>query len=245
MDTVVDIGRLFAWAVLTLIPPGLMALVRSQAARLPPDFVMGMIVFVLIPEVICLLGLLLWATPLVQAELEGQTWTYLAVRPRGRLKVLIGKYLTAVIWTFSAAFMSVSITVLVLLPQEILRFWAVMVALSFLSCIAYGALYALIGCLVHRRAMVFAVSYTLIFEFLVTLIPAMINQITIQFRLRNLLFLWMDWADDLPDNADVFLSDAPAIQHLILLLVATGILLGASAAAISWKEYVNSDENAA
>ncbi len=45
-----------------------------------PDSAWGLILFGLIPEVITLFGLLLWVTPVVQAELEGRTWIYLAVR---------------------------------------------------------------------------------------------------------------------------------------------------------------------
>ncbi len=50
--------------------------------------------------------------PLVHAELEGRTWIYLAVRPRGRVSVLLGKYLTAVAWTTLAGWTSTTICVL-------------------------------------------------------------------------------------------------------------------------------------
>ncbi len=39
--------------------------------------------FVLLPQVVTVLGLLLWATPVVHSELEGQTWVYAVVRPGG------------------------------------------------------------------------------------------------------------------------------------------------------------------
>jgi ABC-type transport system involved in multi-copper enzyme maturation permease subunit len=67
----------------------------------------------LIPQVVCLLGLLLWATPNVHSELEGRTWIYLAVRPDGKAMVLLGKYLTAVAWSASACLLALTISVIV------------------------------------------------------------------------------------------------------------------------------------
>ena len=75
------------------VPEGAEPMRRCTDERKVPDTVWGLILFGLIPEVITLFGLLLWVTPVVQAELEGRTWIYLAVRPRGRVSMLLGKYL--------------------------------------------------------------------------------------------------------------------------------------------------------
>jgi ABC-type transport system involved in multi-copper enzyme maturation permease subunit len=202
----------------------------EQNEKQPPNYLAqlwGFVFFGLIPEVITLFGLLLWVPALVHAELEGRTWIYLAVRPRGRVSVLLGKYLTAITWTALAGWISTTICVLVARPDNALRLWGTMVALVAFSCVSYGAIYSLIGVWLHRRAMVIAVAYTLIFEFLVSLIPAVINKFTVQYRLRNLLFTWMDWWDLVPTQAtNVFLGTEPAWLHVLILCgIVVGILI--------------------
>lgn len=203
-----------------------------------PATLWGGVLFGLVPEVITLFGLLLWVTPLVHAELEGRTWIYLAVRPRGRVSVLIGKYLTAVTWTAAAGWTSATVCVLIARPPDALRLWLTMVALVGLACVAYGAIYSFIAVWLHRRAMVVAVAYTLIFEFLVSLIPAVVNQLTVQFRLRNLLFDWMDWRKLLSNEAGgLLLGEQPPWVHLLVLATVTVGVLTLSAQVIQRKEY--------
>ncbi len=113
-----------------------------------------------------------------------------------------------------------------------------MVALVSLASACYGALYALFGVVLHRRAMVIAVGYTLVFEFLVSLIPAVINRLTVQYRLRNLLFAWMDWWELLPKEAgDMFLGTEPAWVHLLVLAVGVLGILWLAAQIVQMREY--------
>ena len=213
----------------------------EQDEKQPPNYLAqlwGFVFFGLIPEVITLFGLLLWVPALVHAELEGRTWIYLAVRPRGRVSVLLGKYLTAITWTALAGWISTTICVLVARPDNALRLWGTMVALVAFSCVAYGAIYSLIGVWLHRRAMVLAVAYTLIFEFLVSLIPAVINKFTVQYRLRNLLFTWMDWWDLVPTGAsNVLLGTEPAWLHVLILCGMVVGILTIAVQLIQHKEY--------
>ncbi|NLX54557.1 MAG: ABC transporter permease [Planctomycetaceae bacterium] len=210
----------------------------AEAEPNPMDPIWGFVFFGLIPEVITLFGLLLWVPPLVHAELEGRTWIYLAVRPRGRVSVLLGKYLTAITWTALAGWASTTACVLIAQPGCALRLWGTMVALVTLACLAYGAIYSLIGVWLHRRAMAIAVSYTLIFEFLVSFIPAVINKFTVQYRLRNLLFTWMDWWDLVPIEAStLFLGSERAWVHVLILCGIVVAVLGVAAQVIQRREY--------
>ncbi|MHB8954216.1 MAG: hypothetical protein ACYC4U_14700 [Pirellulaceae bacterium] len=198
----------------------------------------GVVFFGLIPEVITLFGLLLWVPPLVHAELEGRTWIYLAVRPRGRVSVLLGKYLTAITWTALAGWVSTTICVLVVRPDNPIRLWCTMVALVAIASVSYGAIYSLIGVWLHRRAMVIAVAYTLIFEFLVSLFPAGINKLTVQYRLRGLLFTWMDWRGlMLPEAGDLFVGTEPAWLHILILAGGVLVILALAVQLIQHKEY--------
>ena len=216
---------------------------QSRARPKIPDFDWGVILFGLIPEVITLFGLLLWVTPVVQAELEGRTWIYLAVRPRGRASMLLGKYLTAITWTALSGCVSATVCVWVAEPEEALRMWSTIVALVGFACLAYGSLYSLIGVFLHRRAMVIAVAYTLIFEFLVSFVPAVINQFTVQYRLRNLLIDFMDWRNLLPkEEAVILLGNQPAWLHVLVLIGVTIAVLVFATQVIQRKEYATADE---
>lgn len=207
------------------------------------DTVWGWILLGLIPGVTTLLGLLLWVTPLVQSELEGKTWVYLAVHPRGRASLLLGKYFTAIAWTAAAGWTSVTICILIAQPVYALRLWGSLVLMIGFACFGYGALYSLIGVFVQRRAMVIAVAYTLILEFLVSFVPAVINQFTVLFRLRNLFVRFMQWRPLFAGGAsDVFISDQPAWLHILILCGYTAALLTVSLQVIQHKEYITEHE---
>lgn len=60
------------------------------------------------------LAVLLWATPVVYSELEGKTWTYLAIRPNGKLASTLGKYLNAVFWASATALISLTLSCFVI-----------------------------------------------------------------------------------------------------------------------------------
>jgi ABC-type transport system involved in multi-copper enzyme maturation permease subunit len=235
------LARLIGWLVLALFPPTILSLLKMQGVPLE-EHVVGFVLYVLIPEVVCLLGLLLWATPLVQAEMEGKTWIYVAVRPNGRNAVLLGKYLTAVTWTTTAAWTAAALSVLLAFPAQPVRILIVICTLVLLSCLCYGAIYCFFAVLFHRRAMVFAVVYTLLVEVLVSVIPAMINELTVNYRLRNLLVIWMGWWPNLSEDWKLLLSDKPAWRHLLVLAMMPIIFLGASMVVLRLKEYVSADD---
>lgn len=156
--------------------PVLFAMIRNTANALSPAW-WSVLLFFIIPEVTCLLGLLLWASPILSSELEGKTWLYLAVRPGGKAANLWGKYISAVIWTAMSAFVSLLFSLSLVDSDDIFRLLLTMSALVVLSCLAYGALFTLLGVVFQKRAMVVAVAYTILFEGIVSLIPAVINQL--------------------------------------------------------------------
>jgi ABC-type transport system involved in multi-copper enzyme maturation permease subunit len=242
----VDRPRLLVWLGLVLFPVVIVGLLLS-GERLPEDprdepWFWGVVLYGLIPEAICLAGLLLWMSPAVHTELERKTWVYLAVRPEGRRSLLLGKYITALAWTVSAAWVALLLTVPLAGPPDAWRTWAVLSVLVVLSCVGRGAIYALLAVTVPHRAMVFSVVYTLIFEFLVGLIPALINQFTIQLRLRSLLVLWMDWSRKLPDNSRLLFDESPTTQHLTLLAIHIFAALAIAIFVLEHRQFVASDD---
>jgi ABC-type transport system involved in multi-copper enzyme maturation permease subunit len=234
------VGRVALWVLLVAFPIVLVGLLRTQIEvdRIEP---WGLAVYLLIPEITCLLGLLLWATPVVSTELEGQTWTYLALRPAGRVTVALGKYVTAIAWTVSAAWIATTGCVLLIGSDQAFRLWSVMSVLATLSCVTHAALFLLIGVLFFRRTMVAAVVYVLVVEFGMSFVPALINKLTINYRLRGLLAGWMQWEQARSQAENVFGSEPPAV-HLVWLAGATCVFLVAAVLWVRRAEYPTQQE---
>jgi hypothetical protein len=221
--------RILAFVGLAFFPAVLGALMKFSGAPLGDPVGWIFMNFVLIPEVICLLGLLLWATPVIQAEVEGKTWPYLAVRPCGKVPILLGKYLAAVTWTALAAWAALGLALVAVTPDEgAARAALVLAAVVSLSTLAYGALFVFFGVLFLRRAMVLAVAYTFLFEFLISWVPAMVNRFTVQYHLRNLCAKWLP-PRYAPPWMEKFLSPMPWYGHVLILVgMAVAFLTAAS-----------------
>ncbi|MCY3011261.1 MAG: hypothetical protein ACK5OC_15240 [Pirellula sp.] len=230
--------RVMVWFSLTFFPVILLSVAISRisgriVADVPPgDLAFGVasLIFILLPQVVTILSLLLWATPVVHSELEGQTWVYAVVRPGGRRSVLLGKYVVAVVWTISAT--CVAATCLIpaiyrLTGEHTIRIWAVTCLLNVLAAFAYGSAFVLIGTLLQRRAMVAGFLFALIVEALLSLVPAVISQFTVSFRLRSLLIQCLDITLTETDSIKTFFNlDHPPIVHFSGLLAYVAITLG-------------------
>jgi ABC-type transport system involved in multi-copper enzyme maturation permease subunit len=237
--------RMAWWAVLAAFPVFLVCLIRFTAHGQPPREFWAGFFFALFPMLTAMLGALLWATPVISAELERRSWVYLAVRPHGGAAVLLGKYLAAVTWIIPPAVLGLTIAAPLVSDGDGLRLWWTMLRLICLSCPAYAAVYLLLGTVMPRRAMVLAVAYTLIFELVISFVPAVINKITVQYRLRALLVDWLDlpFPTEGPGGALSLIGDAPAWRHVLILLLITPVLLTLSVAILRWKEFPSSAES--
>jgi hypothetical protein len=255
--------RMAWWLVLTLFPGLIVLLVRSAPGEELPREPWIALLFALVPMLVCMLGTFLWATPAVSAELERRSWVYLATRPEGKTTVIIGKYLATVSWVLPAALVGLAIAVALIpssdsLPQReragnrmtngagenvppdvgVRRAAPAIAALACLSCPAYAALYLAIGTLFPKRAMAVAVVYTLVFEFLVSTIPALINTLTVQFRMRTLLFDWTNLPIEETTEAPLaFIGTGPSWYHASILVLYTIVLLVVATAVVRRREY--------
>lgn len=230
--------RVLVWFSLTFFPVILLYVAISRIAGqidedIPPgDLAFGAasLLFILLPQVVTVLSLLLWATPVVHSELEGQTWVYAVVRPGGRRSVLLGKYLVAVLWTISAT--CVAATCLIpaiyqLAGAHTIRIWVITCVLNVLAAFAYGSAFVLIGTLMQRRAMVVGFLFALIVEALLSMVPAIISQFTISFRLRSLMMQCL--AIPLTETESIktlFNVDHPPVIHCLGLMVYIATTLG-------------------
>ena len=234
--------RMAWWVLLAAFPPLLLGLIRFNVGQPGPDEPLPVprVVFALCPCVVSMLGVFLCATPWISSELEGRSWVYIAVRPRGALEALVGKYLVAVAWTVPAGLIASALGVMILSQVEWFELIWMQWKLVVLSCLAYAAVFTLIGVLFPKRAMVVGVFYTILFEFVLAWVPAAVNLLTVQYRLRCLLVRWVGVdASDFGDSP-LFLAyfgEEGASWHIGLLLGMTVTFLGAAAVVLRWKEF--------
>lgn len=191
-------GRMAGWLLICAVPVLLTFMVsQSESFQSELGFQVGTsgnqittmwtIILFFVCEIVCLLQLLLWATPWLYSELEGKTWSYLAVRPGGKSAVLLGKYFAAATRTMLGTLLALSLALLIARPVD---GWKVFLVLGFIMAISsfsYAALFVLLGAVFPKRSMVLAVGYSLVIEFLVPRFPAIINQLSLQFRIRSTL----------------------------------------------------------
>lgn len=249
-----SVTRRLWWLGLASFPVFIVALVRftlrgeTEADILMLRHLWTWLIFALIPMLVAILGSLLWTTPAVSAELERRSWVYLAVRPNGATAVVLGKFLTSICWVIPAALLGLTIAVFgtgISAQIDLWRLWWTMALLVILSCPAYAAIFLFLGVIYPRRAMVLSVVYTLLFEFVISFIPAVINKITVQYRLRALAVKWSELKFKPGSEKDVIAiigNESPWL-HVTILCSLTLLLLLASVAAIRWKEFATSSES--
>lgn len=236
------IGRLMGVLVLAAFPPAI-TLIVCQMPGAPP---------VLLPIgvtslIVCVLGNLLWSTPVVSAELEGRTWLFTASRPGGRLALFLGKWMVAVLWTFgvtwSAVTASMAISTAFQPEADPLWTWGVLSFTSLLGCVAYASTFTLIGILFHRRAMVAAMVYGMVFEVVIGQIPALINVITVRSHLFHLAIHTLAPADvlELPETELVF-GKKDLLGHSVALLIIAAVACVISGLVIRFREYLTTNE---
>jgi ABC-type transport system involved in multi-copper enzyme maturation permease subunit len=240
------LSRLSVFVVLSLFPPAILGINLFGPGLEVAPVIIGVTVMMA-----GILAELLWATPIVYGELEGKTWLFLAVRPRGVLAVLLGKYLVAVLWT--TAVCSIALTLCVLLAAaaqvpDALRLWLVFLFLILLAAFAYAAIFALIGVIFHRRAMVFAMAYVILFEVIVAQIPAIINQLTVRHHLTALAVKWLDFRSLGGEEVPEFLLEQllgvkePDWRNILAVVATATIALVASMWIIGSREYITAEE---
>ena len=216
-----------------------------ENATLITDAILTIVIYYLAPGIACMLGALLTASPAVASELEQHSWIYFATRPNGLFHLVIGKYLVAFVWAASSTLIGLWMAIAI---AEIDDKWNVLTTLttiSLFSAMSYSALYIMIGTLFYRRAMIFCVAYTAGIEITMSFVPAVINRLTIQYRLRAFLFdnespLKKMIDDDTFDR--LFVGTDTTTQTVLWLITLTAVFLAVALTSVQVREFTGAAE---
>lgn len=244
-------GRMTAYVVLSLFPPAMALLISNVSA-----FNAYQVVIIFLTYVVCILSLLLWATPNVYSELESRNWLFITTRPRGRISILLGKFLAAALSAALVCAIAISLSCVVVaitvgrfrsdILLDLASFWPKFIVIAAIASFNYAAVFSFIGVLFQRRAMVIAAVYVLGNEFLFGLIPALISQFSVRYHLVGLTLGWLGWfiqeEKPEPEIYETWIAALPVWANILVLAAVPIAFLSASAYIIRNREYITVDE---
>jgi ABC-2 type transport system permease protein len=185
------------------------------------------LVFGLIPQALLPLSALLFASGMVQDEIEEQTLTYLLIRPIPRWLIYLAKL--AATWLVTSVvtsiFTSASLAVVYwgtddFAPLALLGRAVGLCGLLSLSLLAYVAIFGALSLLI-RRSLLLGVAYIVIFEGVAANIDFVFRHLTVMYYMRTLSVRWLevpgrDWA--------INLATAPGVAECLVCLAAAAVV---------------------
>ncbi|WP_337177396.1 ABC transporter permease [Paludisphaera sp.] len=233
--------RIWLFVLMFAMPTALAILVRRHAHLYVPDDSATALLHVLIPQAIVPLTALLFASSLVQDDVEEQTLTYFLIRPIPRWAIYVAKALGAVLTTSALAALFMTSTVAAIRwgvggfgAPELAREAGVLTATSTLSMLAYISIFGLLG-LLTKRVLVAGVGYVIFFEGFVSNIPFLIRHATVLFHARVLTVRWLG-LDGGPWSIDPETAPAASVS-LACLAVTSALFLALGAWLFSAREF--------
>lgn len=212
----------------------------DPAAPLTLDAICTGYLFLLYPQVICLLLALFYGTSVLGHELSGKTLTYLFTRSLPRWKFVVGKYLGIVSALVVPACLSLLASWLILGGEGGLNAVAALAVGTAGALIAYTAIFIMFGFLVPRRAMIAAILYGVVFELILSFMPALVNRLTVTYYLRSLVADMLEI--QIPREASRIIGGATPQASLFALAIITLCALAISSLLAAHKEYLIHDQ---
>jgi ABC-2 type transport system permease protein len=227
--------RLLLLSLLFLLPGVLAVVLRLAPFAPPPEKLEFALIFNLIPHVLATLTALLYAAGIIRDEVEGQTLTYLLLRPLPRWALYLTK-LAATVLVTSALTGVFTVLTFAVIYWGTAEFWggalpvrALQAALVMaLAQAAYCSLFAVLG-MVTRWALLGGLAYIIVFEGVLANFDFVGRRLTVMYYFRVLSLRWLDlpaaegWSLDLA-------TAASASACVLILLGASAVfaLLGAA-----------------
>lgn len=240
-----SLQRILVGAVLAGFPPAMVTVIRFSGSPIP----ISNLLIISLVGIVAVLAQLLWATPNVYSELEGKSWIFLASRPRGRIALFLGKYLSAVCFSFAVCLIAITLCLAArtyLPPQSMVNPSLELAAMSgtaLIGCLAYSAVFSTIGTIFQKRAMVFGAAYIILSEAILANVPAIINRFTARFHLQAVAADWIGWFHPIPqEDYNLLFGDFSTGFHLVWLFIATVGMLMIGSVIITTRQYITADE---
>lgn len=234
--------RWMVMMALFLLPAGIALVARFTAPNMPPmalEFVIG---FMLIPQALLPLLALIYASGVIQDELEEQTITYLLVRPIPKWALYVMKLLATIttavalstvltVLTYAAIYLGAEHSV-----EDVPRRCLTAVSVHALAVVAYCSLFGLVS-VVSRRAIVSCIAYAAIMEGLLANLPFSIRLATVIYYARLITHRSIEFVEQtsrgpLDVAGEVWQLDVKVDPHLLehpQLITCIVVLLTASA----------------
>jgi ABC-2 type transport system permease protein len=255
--------RWMVMGLLFLLPAALALVIRRTSPDAPSLDIEFFMAFMFIPQALLPLGALIYASGMIQDELEEQTITYPLMRPIAKwafyLVKLAATLTTVVILT--AIFTSVTYAAVyagsATPPAEALHRCLIAMCLHGMAAGAYCCLFALISMLT-RRSLIAGVFYSALVEGLLANLPMSVRLLTVIYYSRLIAYRALSFVTQNPwgtENpaADVWQFDVindpllkqhPSTPACITILLAGSLLCALSGALICWRRefYVKTPE---
>jgi ABC-2 type transport system permease protein len=222
--------RLLILALLFSLPIVFAILTRRYQTPYRPDPVETVLVFGLIFAALVPLSALLFATGMVQDDIEEQTLTYFLIRPIPRWAVYLAKLLaTFVVSALRALIFTVGTLVAIYWGEErlvrgvLVERAPIIAALLGLSLSAYVAIFGGLSLWV-RRTLVVGAIYIVVFEGVIANIDFVVREATVIYYIRVLSVRWLDLS-----GADWSIdpATAPAASTCLIVLLSVSAVFAA------------------
>ena len=247
---IVVLGALYA---LPIVFAFLFRLYNVGWTRPPEVYAPGLaefvVIFFLIPQALLPLTALIYASGMIQDEIEEQTITYLLIRPLPRWSIYLAKLLATLVVTagLTASFTALTYAVIGWGEPD---YWAdgaltrmgKTIALFTLSLAAYNALFGALS-MVMKRAMLLGVGYIILLEGVVANIDFVIRKVTVMYYFRVLCERWMHvskvWqAPGEPMTYSIDFATAPSLRDCLLTLsIASALLVALACFLMNTREF--------
>jgi ABC-2 type transport system permease protein len=244
-------------SLLFLVPAALGVLVRLTPSRIPPEGLEFMLAMMLLPQLLIPLVALLYASGIIEDELEDQTITYLLIRPLPRWAIYLVKLLATITITVALTLLFTAVTFgAIYIGSNVAgSVWierlAKVAALHALAMTAYCCLFGLLS-LLTKRALIIGVVYIAVIEGLLANLPFGIRLLTIIYYARILAYRTLSfviatprgehdaadevWQLNIADDPNLLLQPA-ASTCLLVLLIGSAACAAVAAAICSQREF--------
>jgi ABC-2 type transport system permease protein len=198
------------------------------------------------------LAALLYASGIIQDEVEDQTLTYLLIRSLSKRSIYVVKLLATFITTILLTTVFTTITCVVIywgapnlwgpiIPERAAK----IAALMALSLVAYCSLFGLLSLFV-RRSLVVGIGYIIVLEGMLGSWDFAARRLTVVYYFRVLVARWLDVQSGFLHEWSLHLDTDPTAQQCVLILLIGSLVAAVLATQVfaSREFYVKTPEHA-